>query len=116
MIEKLANFVTDQLRENGWSRIDGSLGNSQPLGTRMLEIASLLGTPVGARVKDVLVETLTPTGTDQARTRSLSRIYSTGSFPLHTDTAHWPTPCRYVVDRMCRPGRRRPSNRITRHD
>ena len=31
---------------------------------------------------------------------TLSKTYGTGSFPLHTDTAFWPVPSRYVVLRV----------------
>jgi len=55
-----------------------------------------LGNIVPAR-GNVFVESLSPRSSENARAASLSRKFGFGSFPLHCDTAHWLTPCRYIV-------------------
>lgn len=39
-----------------------------------------------------------------AQARSLSKIHDLGEFPLHNDTAHWVTPCHYLILACVRPG------------
>lgn len=64
---------------------------------RLLAIANQLGTPTVSRAGASVCEILTPIESAYARPCSLSKIYSTGEFPLHTDTAHWTTPCRFIL-------------------
>lgn len=39
---------------------------------------------------------LRPRTCEEGRARSLSIVHGLGVLPLHTDTAHWPTPARYL--------------------
>jgi hypothetical protein len=48
--------------------------------------------PTGELIKEIRV-----VSASRARTGTLSATYGSGDFPLHTDTAFWPVPARYVV-------------------
>jgi Taurine catabolism dioxygenase TauD, TfdA family len=67
-------------------------------------VARTIGTPVPSRGRR-LVQELRPTSSQSAHTRSLSKIFGEGEFPLHVDTAHWPVPCRYIVMACAAAGR-----------
>ena len=43
------------------------------------------------------VERIIPQTAETALPGSLSRRYGLGTLPIHTDTAHWARPCRYLV-------------------
>ena len=96
MIQSLSDDVSEQLLAMGWAKIPAS-ANAEPLDAGLIAMANALGKPVGCRAGRILVESLRPTIKERAKPSSLSRQYSTGTFPLHADTAHWTTPCRYVV-------------------
>ncbi len=102
MIDLLSTEVASQIEARGWV-IESHTG-SAGLDTRMKKIATLLGNPVGGRNRDTVVESLKPVERCNARARSLSGLHATGAFPLHTDTAHWITPCRYIVLGCVNPG------------
>src|SRR5258706_10414285 len=85
-----------RLRRRGWTSCDITFANEQDLECKTIAIAKELGTPVAAR-KRRLCEPLRPTEANVARPHTLSSRYATGSFPLHVDTAHWVTPCHYVI-------------------
>jgi alpha-ketoglutarate-dependent taurine dioxygenase len=76
-------------------RADGATSESM-LAEKVLAHARTLGRAVPGRTGK-LVERLVPTASGDARSRSLSARFGMGAFPFHTDTAHWPMPCRYVV-------------------
>jgi len=71
---------------------------------QLLALATCLGAPVAARSGGCLCDVLLPTEANAARPRSLSKLYATGQFPLHIDTAHWLVPCRYVMLGCVSPG------------
>lgn len=83
------------LIENGWSESKASCVNA--LGEEMIRIAQILGNPVVHRKSSGFVQKLTPIDTKMAYPNSLSSQHSYQGFPLHVDTAHWATPCRYVI-------------------
>ena len=62
-----------------------------------------------SRKASPLIDELRPIAKSQAQPSSLSAQHGTGAFPLHTDTAHWRTPARYILLRAvvpldkCRP-------------
>lgn len=89
--------MTSDLQERGWSKLPSSAAAGESLEARLFAVANSLGTPIGGRSKAQLIEVLKPTNRSQANPNSLSSQYSTGEFPLHADTAHWPIPCRYVL-------------------
>jgi hypothetical protein len=89
---------------SGWA--SGNLGclPESVLQEKLLSLASQFGTPVPSRPGGSLCDTLTPTESGLARPHSLSQIHGTCEFPLHTDMAHWLTPCRYVMLACLSPG------------
>ena len=54
-----------------------------------------------------LIKGLRVTSRSHARPGTLSSAYGSGEFPLHTDTAFWPLPARYLVFRVQGDNRRR---------
>lgn len=84
------------LHKRGWLLTETS-GDEE-----LLELATSLGVPVPSRKASPLIDELRPLSRSQARPFSLSAQHGTGAFPLHTDTAHWSTPARYVVLRAAR--------------
>jgi L-asparagine oxygenase len=60
------------------------------------ELADLPGIP--------LVQQLRPSPSDGKEKSSLTGIYGTAAFPLHTDMAHWAVPPRYFMLRCVRGG------------
>jgi alpha-ketoglutarate-dependent taurine dioxygenase len=63
----------------------------------LLSLATSLGTPMPSRSKGNVIDELRPTPREKAESASLSAQYGTGIFPLHTDTAHWRRPARYML-------------------
>lgn len=80
-----------ELDEQGWTLVTGI--NTQ---SDLLELARSIGRPLPTPTGE-LIKVLTPTPQANARRATLSKTYGTGAFPLHTDTAFWPVPSRYVV-------------------
>lgn len=92
------------LRQTGWAILDGVDTPSD-----LLNVARELGRPSPAPTGEI-VKALTPTESHMARPNSLSAEYGVGEFPLHTDTAFWAIPSRYLVMRVV--GDRRRTTRI----
>ena len=84
------------LHEQGW--ILTETGNDR----EMLNLALRLGTPKASRKGGALIDELQPISKEEAYPASLSARHGTGAFPLHTDTAHWRKPARYVILRAVR--------------
>lgn len=82
------------LHLHGWCECQTSETSS--LNEQLIKIASQLGRPVPSRNSVGIVQELIPS-TKAKFANSLSSKYKNGFFPLHTDTAHWPIPCRYIV-------------------
>ena len=66
--------------------------------SRLLEVAWAIGRPKMSPAGEV-IKLLTPRIAVESRARTLSATYGRGPFPLHTDTAFWPVPCRYLIFR-----------------
>lgn len=90
-IESLGERDFNQLQQDGY--LVGQVSTT----SRMLEIASSLGTPVPMRKHGNIIEELKPNETGDAKSNSLSSRHGLGEFPLHTDCAFWPTPARYLL-------------------
>ena len=93
--------MLDSLQERGWwkgKRLRSNLDDD------LCQIASSLGQPVGPRRRRSIVEVLKPKSADVAYANSLSAQYQLSSFPYHVDTAHWSTPCKYIVMGCKSPG------------
>ena len=94
---------------DGWSTVEGI--STQ---TELLELGASIGTPVrtpnGELVKEIRVQPA-----EAARSGSKSAHFGTDRFPLHTDTAYWPTPAKFVVLRV-RGDMRRPTTVVKFRD
>ena len=89
--------VKDALAANGWAVLTAPHSAVNTLQHLVAGIARQLGSPRASRKGGDLVDHLRPIGANAAKPRSLSALYGTGSFPWHTDGAHWPVPPRYLV-------------------
>ncbi len=92
------------LESRGWTLFALSHPLESDFREELLGIAAQLGELAATRAGGDFCDMLIPTVATAARPRSLSKIHSTGEFPLHSDTAHWPTPCRYVILACISPG------------
>lgn len=92
------------LETHGWTSRKISVDCESDLREQLLSLAVGLGTPTATRTGGCLCDTLLPTAGDAAKSRSLSKTHALGEFPLHIDTAHWLTPCRYVILACVSPG------------
>jgi alpha-ketoglutarate-dependent taurine dioxygenase len=92
------------LESRGWVSFAVPSSTESDLREQLLALASGLGTPAATRSGGSLCDTLLPTDADAAKPRSLSKVHAVGEFPLHIDTAHWLTPCRYVMLACVSPG------------
>lgn len=104
--QRLTQLAIDRavLKSRGWVTFDLLATAESDLCTQMFELAIGLGTPVATRSGGSICDTLLPTEAKAANPRSLSRVHAFGEFPLHIDTAHWFTPCRYVMLACVSPG------------
>jgi alpha-ketoglutarate-dependent taurine dioxygenase len=98
----------EALRLHGWVALRGS--NAIEVEDVVVRLARQLGEPTPSRKGRGCVDRLAPVATDRSHPRSLSRMFGIGAFPLHTDTAHWPVPSRFIVLGCVSPGA---SNRPT---
>ena len=73
------------------------LTRERDLADAMLQLLRQLGLPHLNRNGAPAVDRLIPREPPQARPNSFSAAFGTGPFPLHTDTAHWLKPARYVA-------------------
>ena len=96
--------VVANLEASGWALIDTISGASRDeLGKTILEAAGALGRPVPSLPGRPLVEWLS-TVPERTRRPNLTALHGSGAFPLHTDTAHWPVPARYLFLSCFEPG------------
>lgn len=92
------------LEARGWVSFTLAPCCEADLRTQLLELTTLLGRPIATRPSGDLCDVLKPTESHVAKAHSLSKIYAAGAFPLHNDTAHWLTPCRYLMLACVFPG------------
>lgn len=98
------------LRARGWVAFNLDAGDESVYRSQLEQLAKQLGEPAHFGDKPSTITTLRPTPSEEAKPRSLSRQFSLGEFPFHVDTAHWVTPCRYVLMGCLCPGAgKRPS-------
>ncbi len=83
------------LEKQGWC--ETGISDSKRLVEKLVAIGKELGNPVKSRKSIDVAQRLAPTKSEDSYPNSLSAIYSKGEFPLHVDTAHWLTPCRYLI-------------------
>jgi hypothetical protein len=83
--------LLNTIEDRGWVSIPGVNGLPD-----LLRLAMSLGRPV-ENARHELISELRVLESAQARPLTLSATFGTGNFPLHTDTAFWPTPARFLV-------------------
>jgi alpha-ketoglutarate-dependent taurine dioxygenase len=81
---------------HGWSLCNMACSSETELAEQVKTVAQRLGTIIPGRFRQS-VEKVVPQTTDAAYAGSLSSRYGLSALPLHTDTAHWVVPCRYLV-------------------
>lgn len=91
--QKIMTYLAE-LEARGWARVQNISSRAV-----LLELARSIGRPIASPSGD-LVKEIRITSTLMARPGTLSAAYGCGEFPLHTDTAFWPVPARYVVLRV----------------
>jgi hypothetical protein len=100
---------TDELQScletSGWWTTDTTAASEQTLAQQIHKLAWHLGEIVPGRNRQP-IERVVPHAPDAAYAGSLSSEYGLNALPLHTDTAHWPVPCRYLVMGCIEPGPR----------
>lgn len=100
----------NRLRSRGWASFNLPVLSESIFREQLSAIAAKIGTPVATRSSKSLCDTLVPITSSNAKAKSLSKIYDIGELPLHVDTAHWSTPCHYVILACVNPGSaRRPT-------
>jgi L-asparagine oxygenase len=91
----MRNIVSQTLR-TGFSFAE-SLNSEMP----MIELAHRLGKVIDVSVlcssKIPTIQSLRPTETESVGKNRYSGHFGLGTFPLHTDLAHWSVPPRYVL-------------------
>lgn len=92
---KISVSQTDRLTRIGW--VTATIPELLDLDKCLIEIAMTLGKPKRLRNSGEIVQKLAPTLARNAHPNSLSARHSFASFPMHVDTAHWSSPCRYVI-------------------
>jgi len=83
--------IREQVKQIGWASVGGIEREKD-----LLDLARYLGKPI-PHPSGELIKTLVPTGVHGALPNSLSSRYGCGSFPLHTDTAFWACPARFII-------------------
>ena len=83
-----------RLQVEGWASLPVS--NRIDLNIHITSIARDLGTVIKSRSGES-TETIAPKGEGAARVTSLSHRFGLGALPLHSDTAHWTLPSRYII-------------------
>lgn len=93
----------NDLATDGWALKETGVRTTKAVSELLMSIASSLGEIAPGRwgrlIEPVLPETL-----ETARPGSLSSKFGLAPLPLHTDTAHWIVPCRYLLLACVEPG------------
>lgn len=85
------------LHDVGWAEID-CVPNKKALQEIAQDLGIMIPGPSGE-----YVSVLCPVLNHESRSKSFSYHYGLGKFPLHTDTAFWKVPARYLVMMSDRP-------------
>src|SRR5208282_2252301 len=96
LVPRAEVHVAPILDEEGWCTVPTAAKTPEALAAGVEQIALSLGKIAPGRGYQ-LVERIVPEEPGTARAGSLSSKYGLAPLPLHTDTAHWITPCRYLV-------------------
>jgi hypothetical protein len=85
--------ILRDIDEHGWASVPGIQDTSA-----LIKLARSLGKPL-RNGREQIVSELRVMPNAAARPFTLSSVFGTGSFPLHTDTAFWRVPARFLVMR-----------------
>lgn len=85
------------IASQGWTLGQCDSSTDDSLRRELTELARTLGQPTISSAGNPIVAKLQPTAAATARPGSLSSKFDFGAFPLHTDTANWAVPCRYML-------------------
>ncbi len=89
-----------ELEEVGYIKINNSnLGD-----TDLIELSKKLGKPVESRMGGSLIDRLSPKRKVDSNRNSLSNVHQLNSFPLHSDTAYYKIPVKYILLYCKNPG------------
>ena len=83
-----------EVEQRGWTHIEGIDNEASLLG-----LAKSIGRPLRSATGEFVKE-LRIMPCSEAAPKTLSGTFGTGGFPLHTDTAFWAVPARYLVMRV----------------
>jgi len=86
------NMIT-QLEKKGYIKINKPYLEDGDL----IDISNMIGIPVKTRIGGCLIDRLSPKRKENAYKNSLSSIYELNSFPLHSDTAYYKIPVKYIM-------------------
>lgn len=103
-IGKNTEIDVDELNVSGWTSCKIDVETEDQFALDLLALGNQLGSPIATRSGSSFCDRVTPKDAPHSRSRSLSRIFSLGEFPLHVDTAHWVVPCRFLVLGCFSPG------------
>lgn len=92
---KVSGSQAEKLTKIGW--VTATISEFLDLDKCLIEIGMALGEPKRLRKSGDIVQKLIPTLASNAHPNSLSNRHSLANFPMHIDTAHWLSPCRYVI-------------------
>ena len=95
--------IENELQRVGWASVNTDAKAIDSVGSVLTRIASLLGEIAPGR-NGLPFEEVVPEAVETARAGSLSSRFGLSPLPLHTDTAHWSVPCRFLVLACVNPG------------
>jgi len=95
--------IGGSLEDDGWAIVSTIASTQEGIAAEMKLLASTLGEIAPGRGGRP-VEPILPESVETARVGSLSSKYGLRPLPLHTDTAHWNVPCRYLLLACVDPG------------
>lgn len=70
----------------------------------LIDISNVIGLPVESRIGGYIIDRLSPKKKESAYKNSLSNIHELNSFPLHSDTAYYKIPVKYIMLYCKNPG------------
>jgi len=83
-----------ELNTKGWSTVYDVHDTDA-----LVSLASQLGEPIST--SKGLVSCILPKESKDALEGTFGKTYGLSQYPLHTDTAHWPIPAKYVILHAC---------------
>lgn len=79
------------INEKGWAEIE-DINSEDQLLSMALDLGTIVNHPNGEKISNVI-----PREKKDSLMGTFSNIFGFDSFPMHTDTAFWSTPAKYVI-------------------